>query len=865
MDALKPEDPARIGPFIPLARIGAGGMGRVYLARSRGGRPVAVKVIRAEYAEDERFRTRFRREVQAARSVDGLYTASVLDAGPDDDEPWLATTYIPGPSLQRVVHDHGPLPERSARVLGAGIAEALGAIHTAGLIHRDLKPSNVICGPDGPRVIDFGISYAVGGSSLTTTGIVVGSARYASPEQCRADPELQAASDVFALGGVLVYATTGVPPFGDGPDHVQLYLVVHEKPDLTGVPIALRPIVSACLEKDPANRPTTEDLLDTLLPPDDAGAAGDADWLPAAVHQDMRKYSAGVGVLAGGAAAAGSAGSGSAGPAGSAGSVAEDPGTPTHERPGQDPAGTPAPGDPDATDAGQSRGSITGVATGLGTTAVPGVSSAEQAGNPSRRRILAGVVGAAAVAASGGGAWYAATRNTGKKSATQNAGASAPIGTPSKSTASPSQSPSTPDSATTSSSPSASPTPTPSHSLGQWAEDWSAKYNLGGASGGALVCGSKLISVYTAGTNDPNPPQSLIALNTTTGQAAFPPKIVPGVDAPSGVSIAADANYVYTYTAGVVYAWNLGDGSAAWNAKTGLSASTPNNGMPLVGIQGLINGMLIIGPTGFDPSYPICIAGFDITKRATVWTMKTTDLLTPLPTGLAAADTTPSLSVPKAGNLFYVALADHVSVRVLKGVDPKTGKDAWNFPFKGYTDNGAVVNTPTVTGTAQHVYLTDMHSGSVQAYDAATGHWKWSYPTGEGAATQTSNQRFTGPVVESGDTVYATDATSVMALQISTTSKTGAALWPKPTQYNGISGAPAVVGDKIWVEVQIPTGANPLALAVLDNSDGQQVHQYPMPEGPSGDSADLLVADPTKPAVYVLTASGQVLGYDRSQ
>ena len=292
MDALKPEDPSRIGPFIPLARIGVGGMGRVYLARSRGGRPVAVKVIRAEYAEDERFRIRFRREVQAARTVDGMYTAPVLDAGPDDAEPWLATAYIPGPSLQRAVHDHGPLPERSARVLGAGIAEALGAIHGAGLIHRDLKPSNVILGPDGPRVIDFGISASEGGSSLTTTGIVVGSPRYSSPEQCRADPNLTPASDVFALGGVLVFAATGVPPFGDGPDHVQLYLVVHEKPDLTGVPMALRPIVSACLEKDPANRPSTEELLDVLLPPDDIWAAGAVDWLPAGVQQDLREYTA---------------------------------------------------------------------------------------------------------------------------------------------------------------------------------------------------------------------------------------------------------------------------------------------------------------------------------------------------------------------------------------------------------------------------------------------------------------------------------------------------------------------------------------------------------------------------------------------
>ncbi|MFL6115779.1 MAG: serine/threonine-protein kinase, partial [Catenulispora sp.] len=409
METLKPEDPTRIGPFTPLARIGAGGMGRVYLARSRGGRPVAVKVIRAEYAEDERFRNRFRREVEAARTVNGLYTASVLDAGPDDAAPWLATAYIPGPSLQRVVLDHGPLPEHSARVLGAGIAEALGAIHGAGLIHRDLKPSNVICGPDGPRVIDFGISHTVGGTSLTATGVIVGSPRYASPEQCRADPQMLPASDVFALGGVLVFATTGIPPFGEGPDHVQLYLVVHEQPDLAGVPAGLRPIIAACLAKEPGDRPSIDELLDTLLPP---GAAGAVDWLPEAVHRDLHAYAAAP----------------STGPTE----------LPTHARPAPDPTPAPAPVPPEP---------------------------ADRSSHPTRRRMLTGVTGLAAMAATGGGAWFVASRHTVKNG---DNGATTPTARPGAQNVSTGGVSSTSASA----SPPSTPPPTV-RPTGKFGEDWS--------------------------------------------------------------------------------------------------------------------------------------------------------------------------------------------------------------------------------------------------------------------------------------------------------------------------------------------------------------------------------------------------------
>ncbi|ACU69528.1 serine/threonine protein kinase [Catenulispora acidiphila DSM 44928] len=837
MDALKPEDPSRVGPFTPLARIGAGGMGRVYLARSRGGRPVAVKVIRAEYAEDERFRTRFRREVQAARTVDGMYTAPVLDAGPDDAEPWLATAYIPGPSLQRAVHEHGPLPERTARVMGAGIAEALGAIHSAGLIHRDLKPSNVILGPDGPRVIDFGISASEGGSSLTTTGIVVGSPRYSSPEQCRADPALGPASDVFALGGVMVYATTGVPPFGDGPDHVQLYLVVHETPDLTGVPMGLRPIVSACLEKDPANRPTTDELLDTLLPPEEAGATNAVDWLPDAVYRDLREYSA-------------------------APIVALAAGT-THER-GEDSARTPAPGEATPTGAGFDGGGVTGIGSGVGTTAAPSSAGSDGPSNPGRRRMLAGIAGAVVVAAGGGGAWYAATRDSGRKSATQSAGATFPPSTGSQNPSTPAAPSTTPTPSTT---PSTTPTPTPSHVLGPWQEDWSSKTDLGGASGGAVISGSKLVGVYTAtSVSNPIPPQDLIAIDTVSGGSAFPARSIPAVDNVGGAGIAADDTHAYSYGAGTVYAWNLSDGSAAWNAKSGLQTSTSTNNMPTTGILGMVGTLLMVGSGNYDPGFPPCLAAFDVTLKKAVWTLKPEDMqiVASPPTGLVLNQTSIAVSIPKLGNLFYVMLCDENSLRVLKAMDMATGKEVWHVFFEAYSDNGAGTVTPTVTGTEQHVYLTDMHSGSVHAYSAA-GKWMWTYPSAVGKTAPSSDRRFTGQVLESGDAVYAADANRVYALQVSTKAVGGTPVWKNPATFNGIANVPALVGDKIWVEVHTPTEKNPLAMIVVDTADGQVVHSYPMPEGPTASSAELTVPDPSGQAAYVLTASGQVLGYRRNQ
>ncbi|QNA74851.1 serine/threonine protein kinase [Streptomyces sp. So13.3] len=264
MDELRPGDPRRVGPYELQKRLGAGGMGEVYLGRSRSGRAVAVKLVRAEIAADPGFRSRFRREVDAARAVSGFWTASVVDADPEAERPWVASQYLEAPDLGVLVQRDGPLPEAELRALGAGLTEALASVHAAGLVHRDLKPGNVLMVDDGPRVIDFGISKALEGATmLTGTGAVIGTPGFMSPEQATGG-RVGAESDVFSLGSVLVFAATGRAPFGTGTVPALLYRVVHDEPDLSGVPDALRPVVAACLTKDPRERPGTDSLIDTL-------------------------------------------------------------------------------------------------------------------------------------------------------------------------------------------------------------------------------------------------------------------------------------------------------------------------------------------------------------------------------------------------------------------------------------------------------------------------------------------------------------------------------------------------------------------------------------------------------------------------
>ncbi|KRD21032.1 MULTISPECIES: protein kinase [unclassified Streptomyces] len=292
MQPLRPEDPEQLGPYRLVARLGAGGMGRVYLARSSAGRVVAVKVIRPEMADDDNFRIRFRREVAAAAAVGGPYTAHVVDAAPDDETPWLATDHVPGPTLAEAVAAHGPLPVETVLALGAGIAEALTAVHAEGLVHRDLKPSNVLLAADGPRVIDFGIVRARDGYELTGSGTLFGSLDYMCPEQATGDP-MGPEGDVFCLGSVLAFAASGRSPFGGAVGAAQLYQVAHGSPDLSLVPEPLDKIISLCHAKDPVLR-IHPDRLSAACAPGGAEQVLTEGWLPAPVSAMVDAHRAAV-------------------------------------------------------------------------------------------------------------------------------------------------------------------------------------------------------------------------------------------------------------------------------------------------------------------------------------------------------------------------------------------------------------------------------------------------------------------------------------------------------------------------------------------------------------------------------------------
>ncbi|MET8132036.1 serine/threonine-protein kinase [Streptomyces sp. NPDC005251] len=288
MQPLGVDEPTVVGPYRLLGRLGSGGMGRVYLGRSAGGRTVAVKIVHPHFALDEEFRARFRREVEAARRVGGAWTAPVLDADPEAPVPWVATGYAAGPSLTAAVVDGGPLPVHSAHVLGAGLAEALTAVHALGLVHRDVKPSNVLLTLDGPLLIDFGIARATDGTaSLTSTGVSVGSPGYMSPEQILGKG-VTGAADVFSLGAVLAYAATGEPPFPGDSSASLLYMVVHEEPRLDSLEGELRELVAACLAKEPAARPTPGEVA-VRLAPQGAARLVSAGWLPGALVERVSR------------------------------------------------------------------------------------------------------------------------------------------------------------------------------------------------------------------------------------------------------------------------------------------------------------------------------------------------------------------------------------------------------------------------------------------------------------------------------------------------------------------------------------------------------------------------------------------------
>ncbi|SEL53484.1 protein kinase domain-containing protein [Streptacidiphilus jiangxiensis] len=386
MRPLQDSDPRQLGQYRLLARLGAGGMGRVYLAHSSTGRTVAVKVVRQDLSSDDEFRERFAREVEMARAVSSRWTVPVVDADTEAQTPWLATAYILGPTLGEALADHGPLPESSVRALGAGLAEALVGIHAAGLVHRDLKPGNVLLSPEGPRVIDFGIARAVDGTRITGTGVVVGSPGFMSPEQA-SGAATGPAGDVFALASVLANAATGRAPFGEGSAAGQLYQVVHGQPDLTGVPAALTHILAPCFAKDPARRPAPRDLA-AVLCPQGATAALTGAWLPGPVTAAIARAAAQLVDLE----------SPNRLPPGARGGDLGGHGSPGGWGPG---APTPADGVPGPSMAWSDGGPRDG--TVLLSPGHEGVTSPGPA-SPSRRRLLAGVLAAAGTALVGGGA-----------------------------------------------------------------------------------------------------------------------------------------------------------------------------------------------------------------------------------------------------------------------------------------------------------------------------------------------------------------------------------------------------------------------------------------------------------------------------
>lgn len=302
LEALEAGDPQVVGSYRLVARLGSGGMGRVYLSHTPGGRAVAVKVIRPELAESAEFRKRFRAEVAAASRVHGLYTAPVVDSDTEGPVPWCATAYVPGPSLTEALRDHGPLPVDTVLRLIAGVAEALQAVHREGIVHRDLKPSNVLLAADGPRVIDFGVARAVDTTSVTQSGMALGTVAYMAPEQALGG-EVAASADVFALGQTAVFAATGDAAFGGGDPHAVLYRVVHEEPDLSRVPDEIRDLAAWCLRKPAAERPSVEEVIRSVQTiqaqrGDDARFASGA-WLPGELAAGIAARAAGAGAATG--------------------------------------------------------------------------------------------------------------------------------------------------------------------------------------------------------------------------------------------------------------------------------------------------------------------------------------------------------------------------------------------------------------------------------------------------------------------------------------------------------------------------------------------------------------------------------------
>jgi serine/threonine protein kinase/outer membrane protein assembly factor BamB len=675
---LLPADPDWLGPFRVTARLGAGGMGQVFLCQSAGGRPVAVKMIRAELAVDPEFRVRFQREVAAARKVSGLYTALLIDADADGPVPWLATAYVNGPSLSEAVRHKGPLPASSVLALAAGLAEGIAAIHAAGVVHRDLKPSNVLLAEDGPRVIDFGISRAAETTSLTEAGFIIGSAGFMAPEQAtghRVGPP----SDIFSLGSVLVFAATGTGPFGTGGTAALVYRVVHGEPELAGVPAPVRELASRCLAKDPADRPTAADLLAQIgaTPPMPG-------WIPASMASPLAPSWA-VSVLTDGmviSAAEASVGTVISGDAAISaamaptraddGAVAKGESTTRSAPRIAGPEGPPMGGEP---------GPASPPGGGL---SAESRDEAERSRRPFSRRSL--LTAAALVTGAGAAAGIAELLTQHPAGKILASGAATGTASPTVSVSSRS----TPAAAritgqTRASEPSPSvPVPKPvlrwQQSLGATAGIFSGSNGGGAAAGLALSDG---VVFAAAGSQ-------LYAMSTDTGsrQWAFP------ADATIAGAPVAVSGTVYVASGDAVYAVDTRSGQQqqVYQAGGTVSDSPSVTGSVLyVGGDSVLSAL----PLGGGPA---------------LWTYDASNAILFGP-------------VVSAGVAYVVAGSDTMTAVSLQAVSTATGRARWTIPL---ASAGA---RPAVAGDLVYQAGGDLYA-DVQAFEVATGQQRWRYHTG---------------------------------------------------------------------------------------------------------------------------------------
>ena len=737
MESLKAGDPQQLGGYRLRARLGAGGMGQVFLGYSPAGRAVAVKVIHRELARDPEFRTRFRREVAAAKAVSGAYTAPVTAAGPDDDPPWLATAYVPGPSLAEAVAAAGPLPAESVWKLAAGLVEALQAVHACGLVHRDLKPANVLLALDGPRVIDFGISRALERTAMTSTGTIVGTPSFMSPEQAEG-ARVGRPSDVFSLGGVIVFAATGAGPFGDGPQASMLYRVVHAAPVLGGVPDGLRELAAACLAKVPAERPELAALVDVIAadrPPDagpaggppDAGAALASFW-PAAVTGLIRSHqtrlSGEIRHGSTGLAASPQPGDpiGAPGAAGPATAVAGSRPVTARQASARPPAAPPGEfaavpagefaASPPSPFAAAPPGQPTAIATvGSSPPAGPALTMDGLAGGPAegppgpgvaRRRVLVGL--AVVVGAGLAGAGWELSQGG---AAQHQAGGSRP----------------TPGTKTS------RPTSQPSPAAGVGTSIWD--FPTGGQVAGIAVAGN----IVFAGSTD----GKVYALRASNGAHVW--DFPTGGPVRSGIAVAGGIVYAGSNDSNL-YALRASNGHKLWNFPTSGSAASS----------------IVVADGGvFTGSGAGTLYGLRASNGRKLWD---------LPGGAGEW-------ITAAGGTVYAAAGDDMVV----AVRASDGRKLWNFP----TGAGGAIGI-AVAGDSVYAGSGD---GMVYALRAKDGSKLWGFPVGDSVQSG---------IAVAGGIVYAgSNNNKVYALR----AKDGSKLWDYPTDGSVTSGI-VVAGAMVY-------------------------------------------------------------------